>query len=395
VCPTWRDRLDDPDGDDLWEAAYRSEFRLSGGAAPGTLDVAALHLWRLRFTTRWWAHGRWGVRTPIVTTLMGKRAHGGTVTCVALSECSADGQGTALSASDDGSIFFWRFTRAGSEHTLAGSPHQVAQQHHRQCQGSDVRFPQRSKQLYGHAGPVWCLRFDPRSEQVLSGGYDGTVKLWSLAGERCQATIRGHDCWVRSLELLQGGRRLVSAGSDGSLKIWSTDTLHCLQAEGPPLGDARHSTHGLAALEEQGTLLSAHSGLRHLVRWDLETMQSCSSFAGHEDDVYAIDAHGPSQLLVSGAKDRTVRVWDTRAPHKASISILRAHTGAVLDLRLHGNRIVSASMDKTVRMWDIREMKAPLATLEGHSADVHCVDFCDRMVLSGSRDTSLKVWNVI
>ena len=35
-------------------------------------------------------------------------------------------------------------------------------------------------------------------------------------------------------------------------------------------------------------------------------------------------------------------------------------------------------MDKTVRMWDIREPQAPLATLE---------------VLSGSRDTSLKVWS--
>jgi len=392
ACRTWRERLDNPDADGLWEAAYRREWRDHGSG----WHLEAANTWRLRFLARWWAHERWGARLPTVCTLMGKKAHGGgTVTCVALGECGVNsGEGTALSASDDGSLFLWRFSRPGS-HALAGSPHAVAQQHHRQCQGGDVRCPQRAKHFYGHAGPVWCLWFDPEQDLLLSGGYDATVKLWSLSGERCEATLRGHDGWVRSLEVMQAGRSVVSGGSDGLLKFWSLETLQCLRSSGPPNSDPRHSTHCLAAIEQQEALLSGHSGLRHLLRWDLATMQSSASFVGHDDDIYAAHADGPSSLLVTGSKDRTVRVWDTRAPNATCVSTLRAHTGAVLDLKLRGNRIVSASMDKTVRMWDIREPQAPLATLEGHSAEVHCVDFRDRMVLSGSRDTSLKVWTVV
>merc|ERR1719253_533875 len=103
-------------------------------------------------------------------------------------------------------------------------------------------------------------------------------------------------------------------------------------------------------------------------------------------------ADGPSHLVSTGSKDRTVRVWDVRTPNENSLFVMRGHTGAILDLKLRGNRVVSASMDKTVRMWDIRAPKVALAILEGHSSEVHCVDFRDRMVLSGSRDTSLKVW---
>jgi len=258
-----------------------------------------------------------------------------------------------------------------------------------------VRCPQRSKQFHGHAGPVWCLWFDQDQDRLLSGGYDATVKLWSLSNERVEATLRGHEGWVRSLAVMQAGRTVVSGSSDGILKIWNLDSLQCLHTTTAPNGDPRHSTECLASADERRMLVSGHSGMRHLLHWDIETSQHTESFVGHEGDVYALHAHGPSSLLISGSKDRTIKVWDTRAPSEGCVSTLRAHTGAVLDLKLRGNRVVSASMDKTVRMWDIREPSVPLATFEGHSAEVHCVDFRDRMVLSGSRDTSLKVWTVV
>lgn len=397
ACRGFRTLLDSAIIDGLWEAAYCCEW--PGRALYGAgRALPAAGQWRSRFLSRWLAHGRWGVKPPTVSTLMGKKAHGGTVTCVALSSCGVDsGEGAALSASDDGSLFLWRFARAvgGGHQAVPGSPHAVAQQHHRQCQGADVRCPQRSKQFYGHAGPVWCLWFDPDRDFVLSGGYDQTVKLWSLSAERCEATLRGHDGWVRSLDVLQAGRLVVSGGSDGLLKLWSLETLQCLQNWGPPNSDPRHSTHCLSVLERRGHLLSGHSGVPDLLQWDLETTQRRGNFSGHDDDVYAVHADEASSTAASGSKDRTVRVWDVRSPNNRCIRTLRGHTGAVLDLKLRGNRVASASMDKTVRVWDLREPQAPLAILEGHSAEVHCVDFHDRMVLSGSRDTALKVWTVV
>jgi len=391
ACLAFRKRLDDPNCEPLWRAAYLSEWRdnTSGRRA----CEQAVELWRHRFLARWWAHELWSTRLPTVSTLMGRKAHGGTVTCLALGECGVDAdEGFAVSASDDSSLFLWRFACNGSR-KRSGSPG-VAQQHHRQSH-YDFRCPQRSKQFHGHAGPVWCLWFNPEQDRVLSGGYDATIKSWSLSNERCEASLRGHGGWVRSLDVMRSGSIVVSGCSDGTLKIWNLESLQCLHTTQSPHNDARHSVECLTAIDEQRTFISCHSGLRHLLRWDIETSQHTESFEGHEADVYAVHADGPSALLVSGSKDRTIKVWDTRTQSSSSIQTLRAHSAAVLDLKLRGNRIVSASRDKTVRMWDIRLPSVPLATFEGHSAEVYCVDFRDRMVLSGSRDTSLKIWTVV
>eukprot|EP00403_Amphidinium_massartii_P018832 CAMPEP_0178424496 /NCGR_PEP_ID=MMETSP0689_2-20121128/28239_1 /TAXON_ID=160604 /ORGANISM="Amphidinium massartii, Strain CS-259" /LENGTH=500 /DNA_ID=CAMNT_0020046133 /DNA_START=26 /DNA_END=1528 /DNA_ORIENTATION=+ len=387
-CKAWRGCLDDAQAEALWEAAYVSEWRnrhFQGGEC----------MWRVRFISRWWAYGRWGSRVATECTLMGKKAHSGTVTCLALGDCGANsGEGSALSASDDGSLLLWRFSNAGSR-AASGTSGAMAQQHHRQCKGGDIRCPQRAKNFYGHAGPVWCLWYDPDGDLICSGGYDATVKLWSLSSERCEATLRGHDAWVRGLDVMQSRRILVSGGSDGALKFWSLASLQCLNSTGPPNNDSRHSTLCLSAVDGRDVVYSGHSELPHLIRWDLGTARPFETCQGHSGDIYAIHGDEPESLLASASKDRTIRVWDMHQDGGKCVSVLKGHTGAVLDLRLRGNRIVSASMDKTVRMWDIRQPKAPITTLEGHSEQVHCVDFRDRMVISGSRDTSLKVWSVV
>jgi len=284
----------------------------------------------------------------------------------------------------------WRFS-AGAETCIGAAG---LAQHHRQFRDGDVRCPQRLRTFYGHAGPVWCMWFDPDQDRLLSGGYDATMKLWSLSHERCEATLRGHDGWVRSLQVLRGSDTVVSGGSDSLLKFWNLSSLQCMRSIGPPNQDQRHSTNCLAAVNDGTTLLSGHYNIRTLLRWDLESGSCIDHFTGHDDDVYTVHS-GNESLVVSGSKDRTVRVWDTRVPSGKCVAVHRGHSGAVLDVKLRGNRVVSSSMDKTVRMWDLRVVSSPLVTLEGHSAEVHCVDFRDRMVVSGSRDTSLKVWSVV
>mmetsp|Transcript_73987 Transcript_73987/g.154245 ORF Transcript_73987/g.154245 Transcript_73987/m.154245 type:complete len:483 (-) Transcript_73987:387-1835(-) len=391
TCRSWQSKLDEVAHECLWEAAYQAEWPARG--AGNWKSEASVNLWRLRFLTRWGPHARWCHRSPTVCTLMGKKAHNGTVTCIALGDVAMDtGECSAVSASDDGAVFLWRFSRTAGGHQL---PNGVAQQHHRQCQGVDVRCPSRAKQFYGHAGPVWSLCYRPEASLLLSGGYDATIKSWSLHGERCEATLRGHDGWVTAMQCMQHRPRLISGSSDGMLKIWSLEDFRCTHTAQPPNSSTRHSTNGMALLEGHNSIVCAHSGMQELLQSDLETMVPVAIHQGHTQDIYSVHAEEGSRMLVSGSKDRTVRIWDARTPQAPAVAMLAAHTGAVLAVKCRGQRVVSASMDKTVRLWDLRSIHAPLSTMEGHSAEVHSVDFHDRMILSGSRDTSVKVWTVV
>lgn len=55
-------------------------------------------------------------------------------------------------------------------------------------------------------------------------------------------------------------------------------------------------------------------------------------------------------------------------------------------------RVVSGSRDATLRVWDIIQGKC-LHILVGHLAAVRCVQYDGKLVVSGAYDYMVKVWN--
>lgn len=55
-------------------------------------------------------------------------------------------------------------------------------------------------------------------------------------------------------------------------------------------------------------------------------------------------------------------------------------------------RVVSGSRDATLRVWDINDGTC-LHILVGHLAAVRCVQYDGKLVVSGAYDYQVKVWN--
>ena len=74
---------------------------------------------------------------------------------------------------------------------------------------------------------------------------------------------------------------------------------------------------------------------------------------GHDGWVYAVAVTGDGRRAVSGAWDRTVRVWDLEAG--AAVHALPGHDGGVTAVAVtaDGRRAVSGGRDGTVRVWDL------------------------------------------
>ena len=75
------------------------------------------------------------------------------------------------------------------------------------------------KVLRGHAGRVEAAGFAPAGDRIVSGGQDGTVRLWDAASGAELKVLGGHEDWVRAAGFSPAGDRIVSGSDDGTVRL--------------------------------------------------------------------------------------------------------------------------------------------------------------------------------
>ena len=70
---------------------------------------------------------------------------------------------------------------------------------------------------------IRALAFFPDGKSLVTGGDDGTVKIWGLATRQVRATLRVSESSVWSLAVSRDGRALAGGDKEGRVTVWRTD----------------------------------------------------------------------------------------------------------------------------------------------------------------------------
>ena len=87
----------------------------------------------------------------------------------------------------------------------------------------------RTHTLTGHSDGVKSVLICPDGQTLISGGEDGTIKLWQLQTGELIRTLTGHTYGVKSLAICPDGQTLVSGGGDGTIKLWKLPTAELIR----------------------------------------------------------------------------------------------------------------------------------------------------------------------
>ncbi|KAG5355709.1 WD repeat-containing protein [Yarrowia sp. B02] len=213
--------------------------------------------------------------------------------------------------------------------------------------------------LKGNKKTVRCVRVarDGRGKLiVISGARDNTVRVWDLSTADSSgnsnlepklpsATFRGHKDTVRCLDSYEN--TIVSGSYDGTVRVWSLDTRTCLHVlDG-------HSDRVFAAIidPQRKQCVSASRDTTARI-WSLETGQCLHVLKGHTSIVYMVELTPDYSHIVTGSSDGTLRVW---SPTGSLVHTLEGHKSPVSAMQVDNDKIVSSATNMTVKLWDLQK----------------------------------------
>lgn len=101
-----------------------------------------------------------------------------------------------------------------------------------------------------------------RDDILVTGGSDGSVRVWSLANYQAIHRLAAHDNSVTSLQF--DNTRIVSGGSDGRVKVWDVKNGTLVRE----LSSPAEAVWRVVFEEEKAVIMASRGGRTIMEVWD-------------------------------------------------------------------------------------------------------------------------------
>ncbi|MEO1375305.1 MAG: WD40 repeat domain-containing protein, partial [Cyanobacteria bacterium J06635_10] len=171
------------------------------------------------------------------------------------------------------------------------------------------------KELEGHDFPVRDISFTPDSKVLASASDDRTVKLWNIDTGKVIHTFPKHKNAFMSVSFSADSKLLAAATYGGIIKIWNMNDYTVKYCWNVHVNGIWH-----IGFNSDGKQLVSTSEDKTLKMWNLDNIDKCQgdtfekekaeAIFNHNDTVWNANFSPDSKLIVSGSKDKTIRLWN-------------------------------------------------------------------------------------
>ena len=257
-------------------------------------------------------------------------------------------------------------------------------------------------------------------------GDDHYVSLYDIRSQQFVQHLKEHVDWVRSAKFSPDSSALYTCGNDHRLVRWTTDELTT-----PDFRIERRDAIIQMDISNDSTKIATVGFCDTLIIHDAKDGSTIQKMKCSCNDNHAVAFSKDDQLVAAGGRCGTIRVWDLKAGNM--VHEIKAHRRRIRSLEFtNAGELISASDDQRVR---INKLNAPaqsivlprhasklfavqtmtpdvmatagsdnkihiwntqrgseIGSLEGHTGTVSCLDMAQGVLVSGSFDTTVRIW---
>jgi WD40 repeat protein len=196
--------------------------------------------------------------------------------------------------------------------------------------------------IEAHSTGVTTMAVSADAAYLLTGGTDGTVKVWEVRTGKPVRTINSaHPGGVKTVLYLLDSDEYLTAGADKTVKVWDHKTGKLARKS-----EALKTAINGLAVSADGKKVAVATGeakKRGLIRiLDADTLKEDFVLEAPDDVVMCVVFHPKTAHLASGGADKVIRIWDL-AEKKVQSSAENAESVRGVAITPDGNRFAAFS----------------------------------------------------
>ncbi|KAF5373847.1 hypothetical protein D9758_000963 [Tetrapyrgos nigripes] len=249
------------------------------------------------------------------------------------------------------------------------------------------------KIIQDHEDSVLCVRFD--DERLVSCSKDRTVRTYSFPDLEPQFVLGAHRAAVNAVSI--SSTLIVSASGDRSIRLWDAKTGKLLRTF------ENHHSRGIASIDFKPPCVLSGSSDKHLRLFDITSLQGWSTSPDTQDG----GSSQPLPLPLSFAFGRSPfnsipgTSGSSGSPSTSAFSYDAVFGSSFGMSGFESASLSEPSLCQTCGSSNVVPLRPGGHTVEDdnrtrcarHSDLVRSVAFGEDFVLSGSYDSSIKVWD--
>lgn len=194
----------------------------------------------------------------------------------------------------------------------------------------------------GNKNSILSVAFSPDSLYIATGDGSGNVKLWGKGGSLFRV-LQGNQFSIRTITFSPNGNQIAAGSGDGTVRLWNTDgkLLNKIQEGQSAILSVTFSPDGkqVAIGSDDGT-----------VRLWSQDVSISKVLQGHKGNILCVAFSPDANQIATGSNDGTVKLWNT------SGKLLKEFQGnqrSVLGITFSpdGKQIVTGGEEGTIRVW--------------------------------------------